>query len=76
MTYQGRLSSDGRSILVPAELAEELGLQPGEALSIEVAGRKATVTPEARDALTRLRRVLEGYSVDQFLAERNGDWRE
>lgn len=78
MTYHVRLSEDGRSILLPAEVAGELGLRPGADLAIELQGRILKITAEQQvgEALARLREVFKGYSVDQFLAERRADWGE
>lgn len=76
MTYQARVAEDGTMIQLPAELARELGLKPGDELTVEREGQSLVVRPgQAGDAaLLRLRDALRGYSVDQFLAERGSDW--
>lgn len=76
MTYHARVAENGTMIQLPAELARELGLKPGDELTVEREGRNLLVRPgQANDAaLMRLREALRGYSVDQFLAERGSDW--
>lgn len=76
MTFHSRLSDDGLTILLPSELARELGLRPGGGLAIELDGGVIKITPEseADAALARMRQAMKGYSVDQFLRERQSDW--
>ena len=76
MTYQARVTDDGR-LELPSEVLEQVGLSPGDILTIERSGRRIVI--EHRDfkgALTRLREAMRGYDVDQFLADRQEDWSE
>ncbi len=75
MTYQGQVGSDGESITVPAEVLRTLGLEPGHAFAFDVAGSSITIRPSPSDgdALTRLREIMRGYTLDQFLADRKRD---
>ncbi len=75
MTYQGQVGSDGESITVPPEVLRALGLEPGHAFAFDVAGSSITIRtgPSDGDALTRLREIMRGYTLDQFLADRKRD---
>lgn len=75
MTYQFRVGEDGRTIVLPLELARELDLQPGGDLMGELEGRTLHVTPKAAlsEALASLRETMKGYTLDQFLADRRRD---
>lgn len=78
MTYQFRVGEDGRTIVLPLELARALGLRPGGGLTGEVDGRTIHLTtPTAAeppdDPLISLRETMRGYTLDQFLADRRRD---
>lgn len=75
MTYHVELSPDG-SLPLPDELAAKLGLAPGDTVTIDLSGSGIVVRrDDGRDlAIARLRSALQGYSVDQFLAERRSNW--
>ena len=77
MTYHVEVQTDG-SVRVPEELVRNLGIGPGDTVSVNQSGGRIIVnrSDEQHAALTRLRTVLSGYSVDQFIAERKSDWRE
>jgi AbrB family transcriptional regulator (stage V sporulation protein T) len=77
MTYHAELSADG-SLPLPEELVRALGLVPGDRVSVDRSGSAIVVRrDEGRNAaIGRLREVMKGYSVDQFLAERRADWGE
>ena len=76
MTYQTRIGRDGRLEATPDQLAAA-GFTPGDLVTIEQNGRRPMHAPgEAGAALLRLREALRGYTVEQFLAERQADWSE
>ena len=77
MTYHARVTDSGEVVL-PADLAREIGLTPGGRFQVEHRGRALDVEVEGNreSALGRLRSAMKGYSVDQFLAERRADWGE
>lgn len=70
MTYQAKITEDGKLDL-PAALIAEMGLRPGDIVSVN-SQEKAMVLAHY-GSLTRLREALRDYSVDQFLAERQDD---
>jgi len=64
-------------MVLPDEVSRDLGLHPGDIVSIERDGEALMLTRHpASDALARLREAFKGYSVDQFIAERHEDWSE
>ncbi|WP_271299753.1 AbrB/MazE/SpoVT family DNA-binding domain-containing protein [Sphingomonas sp. CV7422] len=77
MTYHAQLAADG-SLPLPSELTRELGLAPGDRVSVDRTGSTLFVRreDERQDAIHRLREAMRDYSVDQFLAERRADWGE
>jgi hypothetical protein len=70
MTYQVSVGEDGR-LLLSEELVREIGFAPGDVLAIEPEGGMLRLRRER--ATDRLREVLRGYSVDEFLADRRAD---
>lgn len=76
MTYHFQIGDDGRTIILPSELAKELGLKPGGDAKGELDGGTLHLTAgmtEERDSLASLREALQGYTLDQFLADRRRD---
>lgn len=73
MTYQANFTDDGK-LHLPEALIAEMGLRPGDIVSVEA--RENAVLLAHDQSLARLRTVLRGYSVDQFLAERGRDGQE
>ena len=78
MTYQVQVGEDGRTVVLPPEIVQSLGLRPGSSLAAEIDGmslrftsiaRKSSLTPESA-SLARLREAMSGYTLDQFLRER------
>lgn len=74
MTYHAKVISGGK-IVIPAELRREYGIKDGDSLVIErdqhgnmVIKTYAQVVREVQEWWRGT--VGEGYSVDQFLAER------
>ena len=71
MTYHARVNDDG-GLALPASLARDFGLRPGDTVALERDGD--TLRLYAPDgALARVRAAFQGYSVDRFLAERPHD---
>ena len=79
MTYQAKLIAGGK-IVIPAELRKALGFQTGDSLVLERDGDSIVIKTYAqvvREVQKEFRNMVgEGYSVDQFLAERRADWGE
>ncbi|WCM26055.1 AbrB/MazE/SpoVT family DNA-binding domain-containing protein [Sphingomonas sp. QA11] len=79
MTYQAKLIAGGK-IVIPAELRKALGFQTGDSLVLEREGDSIVIKTYAqvvREVQKEFRTMVgEGYSVDQFLAERRADWGE
>ena len=80
MTYQAKVIAGGK-IVIPAELRRELGINDGDSLVIERApGGGFTiktydqVVREGQQSFCAL--VGDGYSVDQFVAEKSADWND
>ena len=75
MTYYFKVGEDGRTMVLPVELAQELGLRPGEEITADVSGRtfRVTMADVSDDPLLALRQVMQGYTLDQFLADRRRD---
>ncbi len=81
MTYQARVTEAGHVIL-PDELAEELGLRPGGALEIERDGDKLILKSYqqvVRGAQAKFRAMLpsdyRGSLADELIAERRREAR-
>jgi AbrB family transcriptional regulator (stage V sporulation protein T) len=79
MTYQAKLIAGGK-IVIPAELRKALGFHTGDSLVLEREGDSIVIKTYAqvvREVQKEFRNMVgEGYSVDQFLAERRADWGE
>lgn len=77
MTYHAKLSADG-TLALPEDLVRALGMKPGDDISMDRSGSGIVIRQDdgRSAAVARLRRAMSGYSVDQFLAERNADWAE
>ena len=74
MTYHFRIGVDGRTMVLPIELAKELGLRPGGEIAAEVNGRTFRVIEDSSDdPLLALRQTMQGYTLDQFLTDRRRD---
>lgn len=73
MTYQARVT-DGGEIVVPAALARELGLMPGDAISMDRDGSIIIVETYAdtvRKGQQAFRAMItRPFTVDDFLADR------
>jgi AbrB family looped-hinge helix DNA binding protein len=68
-----RVGKQGR-VVIPADLREEIGLQPGDKLSAQVEDGRLVLEPRA-EALTRVQRRFRHASgdrklVDELIAER------
>ena len=76
MTIHVQIDSDG-GLRLPETLFGPLGLKPGDTVGVGRSGMRIVVdrSDAHHDAAVRLRAALTGYSVDQFLAERGGDWK-
>jgi AbrB family looped-hinge helix DNA binding protein len=76
MTYHAKVIAGGK-IVIPADLRREMGIMDGDSVTLE---RNADGITLRRDdpaaALARIRDIMKGYSVDQFLRERRLDWGE
>lgn len=72
MTYQAKITEDGKLDLPPA-LVAEMGFRPGDIVSID--SQEKTMLLKHYGSLVRLREALRGYTVDQFLAEREAEGR-
>ena len=77
MGYHARVLDDGQ-IVLPAELSRDIGFRLGDVFSVERDGESVVLKLEKSPdhARERLREVMRGYSVDQFIAERATDWGE
>ena len=75
MTYQARVG-DGDEVVLPLELAREMGFAHGEALVVERDGSSITIKPysqvvrEVQATVRALAPVPGGSVVDELLAER------
>lgn len=77
MGYHAKVLEDGQ-IVLPADLAREIGFRDGDTWTVERDGSGFVIRIEAAalGAQERIARALQGYGVDDFLAERGDDWRE
>lgn len=74
MTYHFKVGLDGRTITLPYQLVQQLGLTPGTDVVGEVEGASMRMTAAKKaDPLTELRQVMRGYTMEQFLADRRRD---
>lgn len=76
MTYQSRVT-DGGEFVIPAAMAQELGLKPGEPISLDRDGSSIVVTSYAdviRDGQRDFRAGLRhSFTVDEFLTDRRAE---
>ncbi len=74
MSYDVTLTPEGM-LPLPAELIRQMGLKPGDPVSMDAAGDHWVVRPSTtrERATARLRAAMAGYSVQHFLQERAGD---
>lgn len=76
MTYQSRVT-DGGEFVIPAAMAQELGLRPGEPISLDRDGSSIVVTRYAEVIREGQRAFRAGlrypFTVDEFLADRRAD---
>jgi AbrB family looped-hinge helix DNA binding protein len=78
MTYQVKITAEGRMSL-PADLRKRLGLSGGGALLVEetadgvVLRTVAQAVANAQAIARRYTEGIEGFSVDDFLAQRRSD---
>ena len=80
MTYHAKVIAGGK-IVIPAELRREFGISDGDSVVLSKSDdggisvkTYAQVVREAQQAFRAM--TGDDYSVDQFLHERAGDWRE
>ena len=75
MTYHARFG-DGDEIVLPFELARDMGMDSGDSLVVEHDGSTVTIKPysqivrEVQATVRALGHVGEGSVVDELLAER------
>jgi AbrB family transcriptional regulator (stage V sporulation protein T) len=76
MTYHAKVIAGGK-LVIPAELRRELGIEPGDSLTVDrdeaghiVLKTRAQVVHEVQSRFRALRAATEGSIVDELLAER------
>ena len=76
MTYYSRVTSDGE-VTMPAQLAREIGLAPGERIRFDHDGQTilirttADVVRETQEAFRAM--IKRPFTVDEFIAGRRVD---
>jgi hypothetical protein len=77
MSIQVRVAPDG-SLPLHGDIVRAIGIGPGDRVTVDTRDGAIVVTPDpsTTDAAGRLRAAMRGYSVEQFLRERNADWGE
>jgi AbrB family looped-hinge helix DNA binding protein len=72
--------SSKRQITLPAAFVRELGLEPGDKLSVRLEDGAIVLQPRPRDWLSHVAGSMPGYygktkeEIDAYLREVRGDW--
>ena len=78
MTYHARFG-EGHEIVLPSELADEMGFGPGDTLVVERDGATLTIKPHSqivRETQQRFREMVGDYKgsmVDELIADRRAE---
>lgn len=77
MSYKTKVDEHNR-VMLPAEVMQDLHLNPGDELTVSVQGNKIKLTPEPLVHLRKLRglhrEVWDGVDIEEYIRQERDAW--